>query len=58
MAFLLIRMNRSYLLDLGGWAKASQEIDSIMVFEIWQITHFGQEVVCAGLGGVAIIKGG
>lgn len=58
MAFLLIKTNRSYLLDLGGWVKASQEIDSTMVFEIWHITHFGQVVVCADLGGVAIVNGG
>lgn len=58
MPFLLMKTNRSYLLDLGGWAKASQKIDSIMVFEIWQIPHFGQVVVCAGLGGVVLIKGG
>lgn len=37
---------------------ASQEIDSIMAFEIWQISHFAQVVVRAGLGGVMIIKGG
>lgn len=56
MAFLLI--NRDYLLDLGRWAMASQEIDSIMVFEIWQISHFARVEVCAGLGGVMVIKGG
>lgn len=55
MAFLLI--NRDYLLDLGGWAMASQEIDSIMVFEIWQISHY-HGWWCAGLGGVMVIKGG
>lgn len=58
MTFLLIKINRDYQLDLGGWAMASQAIDSIMVFELWQISHFAQVVVCAGLGGVMITKGG
>lgn len=58
MAFLLIKINRDYLLDPGGWAMASQEIDSIMAFEIWQRSHLAQVVVCAGLGGVMIMKGG